>query len=102
MRYKGWYSRIALLIFTASFLILGYLGTLGTSPGRIALAQFCTVLYFLFFILMPWYTKKEQTFPEPSRVTGRWISNKQVVLTLVLLAALVLLPLRAVGAEVTV
>jgi ubiquinol-cytochrome c reductase cytochrome b subunit len=102
MRYKGWYSRIALLIFTASFLILGYLGTLGTSPGRIALAQICTVLYFLFFFLMPWYTKKEQTFPEPSRVTGRWISNKQVVLTLVLLAALVLLPLRAVGAEVTV
>lgn len=102
MRYKGWYSRIALLIFTASFLILGYLGTLGTSPGRIALAQICTVLYFLFFFLMPWYTKKEHTFPEPLRVTGRWISNKQVVLTLVLLAALVLLPLRAVGAEVTV
>jgi len=102
MRYKGWYSRIALLIFTASFLILGYLGTLGTSPSRIALAQICTVLYFLFFFLMPWYTKKEQTFPEPLRVTGRWISNKQVVLTLVLLAALVLLPLRAVGAEVTV
>jgi ubiquinol-cytochrome c reductase cytochrome b subunit len=102
MRYKGWYSRIALLIFTASFLILGYLGTLGTSPSRIALAQICTVLYFLFFFLMPWYTKKEQTFPEPLRVTGRWISNKQVVLTLALLAALVLLPLRAVGAEVTV
>jgi ubiquinol-cytochrome c reductase cytochrome b subunit len=102
MRYKGWYSRTALLIFVASFLILGYLGTLGTSPGRIALAQVCTVLYFLFFIMMPWYTSKEQTFPEPSRVTGRWISNKQVVLTLALLTALVLLPLRAVGAEVTV
>jgi ubiquinol-cytochrome c reductase cytochrome b subunit len=52
--------------------------------------------------MMPWYTSKEQTFPEPSRVTGRWISNKQLVLTLGLLAALVLLPLRAVGAEVTV
>ena len=102
IRYKGWYSRIALLIFTASFLILGYLGTLSVSPGRTFLAQVTTVLYFLFFFLMPWYTKKEQTFPEPSRVTGRWITNKQVVLTLALLAALVLLPLKAVGAEVTV
>jgi ubiquinol-cytochrome c reductase cytochrome b subunit len=99
MRYKGWYSRIALLIFTASFLILGYLGTLSVSPGRTVLAQITTVLYFLFFILMPWYTRKEQTFQEPTRVTGRWISNKQMAITLALLAALVLLPLKAVGAE---
>jgi ubiquinol-cytochrome c reductase cytochrome b subunit len=102
IRYKGWYSRVALLIFTASFLILGYLGTLGTSAPRIALAQFCTVLYFLFFFLMPWYTKKEKTFVEPQRVTGRWISNKQLAITLALLAALIFLPLKAVGAEVTV
>ncbi|HBX36558.1 MAG TPA: ubiquinol-cytochrome C reductase, partial [Pseudohongiella sp.] len=99
IRYKGWYSRIALLIFISSFLILGYLGTLGTSPARIALAQFCTVLYFLFFFLMPWYTKKEQVFPEPQRVTGRWISNKQLIITLALLALLVVVPLKAVGAE---
>jgi ubiquinol-cytochrome c reductase cytochrome b subunit len=99
MRYKGWYSRIALLIFTASFLILGYLGTLSVSPGRTVLAQITTVLYFLFFMLMPWYTRKEQTFQEPTRVTGRWISNKQMAITLALLAALVLLPLKAVGAE---
>lgn len=102
MRYKGWYSRVALLIFTASFLILGYLGTLGTSSGRILLAQICTVLYFMFFFLMPWYTSKEQTFPEPTRVTGRWISNKQLLASLALLAALVVVPLKAVGAEVNV
>jgi ubiquinol-cytochrome c reductase cytochrome b subunit len=99
IRYKGWYSRVALLIFLVSFLILGYLGTLGTSPARIALAQFCTVLYFLYFLLMPWYTRKEQTFPEPTRVTGRWITNKQLAITLALLAVLVVLPLKAVGAE---
>tara|TARA_R110002072_G_scaffold11196_2_gene50916 strand:+ start:72928 stop:74946 length:2019 start_codon:yes stop_codon:yes gene_type:complete len=99
IRYKGWYSRIALLIFTASFLILGYLGTLSVSPGRTVLAQITTVLYFLFFFLMPWYTRKEQVFAEPTRVTGRWISNKQLVITLALLTALVLLPLKAVGAE---
>ena len=99
IRYKGTYSRVALLIFTASFLILGYLGTLGTSPARIFLAQVCTVLYFLFFFLMPWYTKKEETHPEPTRVTGRWISNKNLVISLALLTALVVLPLKAVGAE---
>ncbi|MCB1649028.1 MAG: cytochrome c1 [Pseudomonadales bacterium] len=48
---------------------------------------------------MPWYTAKEQTFPEPARVTGRWITWKQIIITLGLLAALVILPLKAVGAE---
>lgn len=99
MRYKGWYSRIALLAFTVSFLILGVLGTMSVSPARTMLAQFMTVVYFLFFFLMPWYTKKEQCFPEPQRVTGRWITWKQLVISIALLAALVILPLKAVGAE---
>tara|TARA_R110002167_G_scaffold144413_7_gene334720 strand:+ start:541 stop:2547 length:2007 start_codon:yes stop_codon:yes gene_type:complete len=102
MRYKGWSSRIALLAFTVSFLILGVLGTMSVSPSRTFLAQIMTVVYFLFFFLMPWYTAKEKTFPEPSRVTGRWISWKQLVISLALLAALVILPLKAVGAEANV
>ncbi len=102
MRYKGWSSRIALLAFTVSFLILGVLGTMSVSPARTFLAQIMTVVYFLFFFLMPWYTAKEKTFPEPSRVTGRWISWKQLVISLALLAALVILPLKAVGAEANV
>lgn len=99
MRYKGWSSRIALLAFTVSFIILGVLGTMSVSPARTTLAQIMTVVYFLFFFLMPWYTAKEKTFPEPLRVTGRWITWKQMVLSLALLAALVILPLKAVGAE---
>lgn len=102
MRYKGWSSRIALLAFTVSFLILGVLGTMSVSPSRTFLAQIMTVVYFLFFFLMPWYTAKEKTFPEPLRVTGRWISWKQLVISLALLAALVILPLKAVGAEANV
>lgn len=102
IRYKGWYSRIALLAFTVSFLILGVLGTMSVSPSRTFLAQVMTVVYFLFFFLMPWYTAKEKTFPEPLRVTGRWISWKQLVISLALLAALVILPLKAVGSEATV
>jgi ubiquinol-cytochrome c reductase cytochrome b subunit len=33
-------------------------------------ARICTVGYFLFFILMPWYTKIDKTKPVPERVTG--------------------------------
>src|SRR5690554_5372075 len=99
MRYKGWSSRIALLAFTVSFIILGVLGTMAVSPARTFLAQVMTVVYFLFFFLMPWYTAREKTFPEPQRVTGRWITWKQMAMSLALLAALVILPLKAVGAE---
>jgi ubiquinol-cytochrome c reductase cytochrome b subunit len=99
MRYKGWYSRTALLLFVVSFIILGVLGTMGTTPGRIILAQVCTLIYFLFFIMMPWYTKMEATFPVPERVTGRWISNKQLLGAIALIAAMVVIPLKAVGAE---
>jgi ubiquinol-cytochrome c reductase cytochrome b subunit len=28
-----------------------------------------TVIYFLFFLLMPWYSSKDKCKPEPERVT---------------------------------
>jgi ubiquinol-cytochrome c reductase cytochrome b subunit len=28
------------------------------------------VLYFAFFVLMPWYSSMDRTKPEPARVTG--------------------------------
>jgi ubiquinol-cytochrome c reductase cytochrome b subunit len=100
MRYKGWYSRVALLLFIVSFLILGVLGTQSVSPGKTLLAQIMTVVYFGYFFLMPWYTRKERTFPVPERVTmGRWITWPQLAITLALLIALVFIPLRAVAAE---
>ena len=99
IRYKGWGSRIALLAFTVAFLILGVLGTMSVSPARTALAQVMTVVYFGFFFLMPLYTAREKCAPEPLRVTGRWITWKQLIITLALLAALVVLPLKAVGSE---
>lgn len=99
MRYKGWHSRGWLLAFIVSFIILGVLGTMSVTTGRTILAQICTVIYFLYFFLMPWYTKKEATFDEPARVTGRWITWKQVVGVIALIVALVMIPLTAVGAE---
>ena len=50
IRYKGWYSRIALMMFVVSFIILGVLGVWSPTDGRTALAQLCTVLYFAYFI----------------------------------------------------
>jgi ubiquinol-cytochrome c reductase cytochrome b subunit len=97
MRYKGWYSRGALLAFVVSFLILGVLGTQAVSPAKTALAQLMTVVYFLFFLLMPWYTRKEQTSTPPERVTGRFISIPQLVGSIVLLMLLVGLPLMLVS-----
>jgi len=97
MRYKGWYSRIALLLFLMSFLILGVLGTQSVSPAKTLLAQIMTVVYFAYFIAMPWYTRKESTFPEPARLTGRWISIPQMLGTIILLTLLVVLPLMLVS-----
>ncbi len=70
IRYRGTLYKSALTIFVVSFLILGYLGLLPPTPGRTAVAQVCTILYFLFFFLMPIYTKLDKTKPVPERVTG--------------------------------
>jgi ubiquinol-cytochrome c reductase cytochrome b subunit len=70
MRYKGWMSKIWLVIFCISFVILGVLGVLSPTPGRTLLSQICTILYFAYFLLMPFYTRMEKTKPVPERVTG--------------------------------
>lgn len=69
IRYKGIVSKIFLGIFVVAFFILGYLGTVHPTTGRTILAQICTIIYFAFFLLMPWYTQVEKTKPVPDRVT---------------------------------
>ena len=69
IRYRGWMFKLALTIFVISFFILGYLGTQPPSGVFKAVAQICSVLYFAFFLLMPWYTKIDKTKPVPERVT---------------------------------
>jgi len=70
IRYKGLLSKIMLAAFLVSFVVLGYLGALGPTPGRTTAAQIFTVVYFAYFILMPFYTRMEGTKPVPERVTG--------------------------------
>ena len=58
------------MVFCISFVILGVLGVLAPTDGRTLLARICTVLYFAYFLLMPFYTRMEKTKPVPERVTG--------------------------------
>lgn len=61
IRYKGNLSKMAIVIFVVCFIGLGYLGIQPVSPLRSALAQIYAGGYFLFFLLMPVYTRYEQT-----------------------------------------
>lgn len=70
IRYRGTIYKTALTLFTVSFLILGFLGTQQPTVIYTWLARICTVIYFGFFLLMPWYSAKDKTKPEPTRVTG--------------------------------
>ena len=69
IRYKGIYTKVALVIFVISFVVLGVLGTLPPNATRQLIAQIFSVLYFAFFVLMPWYTKAEKCKTPPDRLT---------------------------------
>ena len=81
IRYRGGYFKTALAIFVVTFLVLGYLGTeptnvwgqfgswLGNADRATVAARVFTILYFAFFILMPWYTSIDKSKPVPDRVT---------------------------------
>jgi ubiquinol-cytochrome c reductase cytochrome b subunit len=51
--------------------VLGYLGTQTVTDGRTLMAQIGTAVYFLFFALMPWYSRLDRTKPEPERVVWK-------------------------------
>lgn len=68
IRYRGWQYKVALAIFVISFVSLGYLGMQPSSGIYLILARVFTVLYFSFFLLMPFYTRLEKTKPVPDRV----------------------------------
>jgi ubiquinol-cytochrome c reductase cytochrome b subunit len=100
IRYKGTMSRVALLMLAAVFIILGYLGVKAPTPERTLLAQICTVLYFAYFVGIYFWTRIETTKPEPDRITmdggmGFWRTLGAVLVV----ALLVVLPIKAVGAE---
>ena len=99
-RYRGMLNRVMLLLFVASFIILGVLGVKSPTPERTVLAQICTIFYFVFFLAMPWWSKMDRGTAEPDRVTmdGGMPLWKSLA-TLALVGALAFLPLKVVGAE---
>ena len=68
IRYRGWQYKLALYLFALSFLVLGYLGMMPATGIYVILARVFTVIYFAFFLLMPFYTRFENTKPVPNRV----------------------------------
>ncbi|HOW76850.1 MAG TPA: cytochrome bc complex cytochrome b subunit [Candidatus Competibacteraceae bacterium] len=69
IRYRGLLFKLVLAAFVISFLILGYLGALPTTPERTTLAQICSIIYFGFFFVLPILPVFETTKPVPERVT---------------------------------
>jgi ubiquinol-cytochrome c reductase cytochrome b subunit len=69
IRYRGPIYKGFLASFVISFIGLGYLGLLPATPTYTLIAQVLSVVYFAFFILMPWYTKIDKCKHEPDRVT---------------------------------
>ncbi len=71
IRYRGPYFKIALTLFTISFIGLAYLGTQPTTDIATFFARLFTAIYFAFFILMPFYTSIDKDKPVPERVTSK-------------------------------
>jgi ubiquinol-cytochrome c reductase cytochrome b subunit len=69
IRYRGWIYKSFLTIFVISFIALGVLGVLPAEGKYVTMARFFTILYFAFFVLMPYYTVIDKTKPVPDRVT---------------------------------
>ena len=69
IRYRSPIYKWVLGIFVISFIMLGWLGMQSVTPLNVFLARFFTVLYFAFFILMPWYTSIGKTKEVPKRLT---------------------------------
>ena len=60
------YSFLKLVIWAIP--ILGFLGTQQPTPTYTYIAQGCTLLYFAFFFLMPWWSRAGGFRPVPDRV----------------------------------
>jgi ubiquinol-cytochrome c reductase cytochrome b subunit len=78
-KYKTWFT-----LMIIAFLILGYLGVepttvwgefpkgipvIGGDYVALWVARVLTVIYFIFFLYMPWYTANDREKPVPARVT---------------------------------
>jgi ubiquinol-cytochrome c reductase cytochrome b subunit len=69
IRYRpGWHKAVYGLFFVC-FVTLGYLGTQLPTAAYTLVAQLATLLYFSFFLLMPWWSTMGRFKALPKRVT---------------------------------
>jgi ubiquinol-cytochrome c reductase cytochrome b subunit len=68
IRYRPSWHKVVYAIFVVNFLVLGYLGIQPPSPVFERISQAGTLLYFGFFLLMPWWSQQGEFKPEPDRV----------------------------------
>jgi ubiquinol-cytochrome c reductase cytochrome b subunit len=68
IRYRPDWHKYLYLIFGASFVTLGYLGVKPPSDIGGMLSKVCTVIYFAFFLLMPWWSAMGEFKKVPTRV----------------------------------
>lgn len=68
MRYRGWVSKLALAAFVISFIGLGYVGAAAGSSTLTMVARVLTVVYFGYFLGLPFYDRFETSRPVPERL----------------------------------
>ena len=68
IRYRGWIYKMALALFVISFCTLGWLGMQPAEGIYVLMARIFSIIYFAFFLLMPYYTTIDKTKPVPDRV----------------------------------
>jgi ubiquinol-cytochrome c reductase cytochrome b subunit len=69
IRYRPEWHKYVYIVFGVTFVILGYLGILPPTEGRTLVAQIGTIIYFGFFLLMPWWSTMGTFKKVPDRVT---------------------------------
>ncbi|MBC7415838.1 MAG: cytochrome bc complex cytochrome b subunit [Herminiimonas sp.] len=69
IRYRPDWHKYIYAVFFVTFVILGYLGIQPPTDTRTLVAQICTLIYFGFFLLMPWWSAMGTFKRVPDRVT---------------------------------
>jgi ubiquinol-cytochrome c reductase cytochrome b subunit len=69
IRYRPGWHKIVYGVFVFFFLVLGYFGSQAPSDVGNYVSQLGTLVYFGFFLLMPWWSRVGSFKPVPDRVT---------------------------------
>jgi len=69
IRYRPDWHKWVYALFVVVFVVLGYFGVKAPSPIGERISQAGTLLYFAFFLFMPWWSAMGRSKPVPDRVT---------------------------------